>query len=278
MAWSGKFTRFGVALFSCLLLSSCSTPPAAPVVERGQPPTEKLLYHVVSTGDTLYAIAWRYELDFQRLAAANRLRPPYVLYPGQRLSLDLSAVTVSPPPRLARGGAVTATPVQQAPVLQVEPTRSVTAAPPAKVSSSPEKKPAPPPVVVNNPPPLPKGGWKWHWPARGKVSREYDTNKVLKGISIYTSSQTPVLAAAPGVVVYAGDGLRGYGKLIIVKHNDTQLSAYAHNHRILVSENQAVKQGEQIAEVGSDSSGRPRLYFEIREAGKPVDPLRRLPE
>ena len=256
---TSPISRIGriVLVVVALLTAACQTPAPAPVVERAQPPTQKILRHFVARGETLYAIAWRYELDFQRLAAVNGLEPPYQLYPGQKLSLDMS----------------------QAPAKAQLQKKST----PAKVTAHPVEtarpRPEPPPKITVPPAPaLPQAGWQWRWPVRGRVSREYDADKVLKGISIYTERGAGVVAAAPGVVVYAGEGLRGYGRLIIVKHSDKHLSAYAHNKRILVTENQGVSQGEKIAEVGADTSGQPRLYFEIRENGKPVDPLQRLPK
>lgn len=258
---TGPVGRIGHVLLSILavLAISCRAPAPAPVYERAQPPTEKILYHIVAPDETLYSIAWRYELDFQQLAAVNGLQPPYPLHAGQKLSLDMSKRPTRPAmANAARKPAVTAYPIKD---------------------SAPAPKPSPPPkVVLPEPPSLPKSGWQWQWPVRGRVAREYDANSILKGISIYTGSGEKVVAAAPGVVVYAGEGLRGYGKLIIVKHSEEALSAYAHNSRILVKENQEVKQGQQIAEVGVDNTSRHRLYFEIRENGKPVDPLKRLPK
>lgn len=271
-----NYCRVTVAALSCAALLACQSPQAVPVVERGQPPSNKLIHHIVTSGETLYSIAWKYELDAQRLAALNGLQAPYSLYSGQRLSLAVPGQQGVSPSYGAYAPGGQSSPVKVAPVAESRVVVSDAPVAPAKV----ETPAAAPPLPAQ--PPLPSAGSSsgagWLWPVKGSVSREYDATKVLKGISIYTDSQTPVMAAAPGVVVYAGDGLRGYGKLIIVKHSDTQLSAYAHNHHILVRENQSVKQGEQIAEVGMDNAGRHRLYFEIRENGKPIDPLIRLPK
>jgi lipoprotein NlpD len=237
------------------LLASCQAPAPAPVQERPQPPSEKILVHRVSEGESLYVIAWRYELDYSRLARVNGLSPPYTLYPGQKLSLDLNRAP--PPAAITRPS---------------QPVRAV--AVPDKPDVAAE---TPPKVVIPKQPPLPTGKWAWHWPAEGRVVKEYDAGKKLKGISIYTVQGEKVKAAAPGVVVYAGNGLRGYGNLVIVKHSDKHLSAYAHNKSLLVRENDTVSQGQSIALVGSDTSRRDRLYFEIRENGKPVNPLGLLP-
>lgn len=250
-----KKPRF-LLILTTLVLTGCQAPAPAPVAERPQPPTEKILVHRVSSDETLYSIAWRYELDFSRLAAINGLSSPYVLYPGQMLSLDMSQSVPAPVRASTSRPAVTA--------------RSI----PSVVKVEPEP---PPKVVIPRQPPLPKGQWSWNWPVTGRVVKEYDVSKVQKGISIYTSEGATVAAAAPGVVVYAGNGLRGYGNLLIVKHSEKLLSAYAHNRVLLVKENESVAQGQKIAMVGKDSAKHDRLYFEIRKNGKPVDPLKLLP-
>ncbi len=115
------------------------------------------------------------------------------------------------------------------------------------------------------------------WPAKGKVVGTFSETANLKGIDIAGSAGQPVLASAGGTVVYAGTGLRGYGKLIIVKHNKTYLSAYAHNREILVKEGQEVTKGQKIAEMGNTDATEVKLHFEIRRLGKPMDPARYLP-
>lgn len=254
--WQGRGARIpgrGALLVLSLLLCACQAPPPAPVVDRPQPPSQKITHHIVTSDETLYSIAWRYELDYKRLAAANGIEPPYTLYPGQRLTLDLEEVPTRPASR-------------EQPPTPADP------GPPQAEEQSPPRMKAPPRAS------LPRGEWRWQWPLNGRVAREYDADRVLKGISIHASPGAPVAAAAPGVVVYAGSGLRGYGRLVILKHSETHLSAYAQNRRLLVKENQAVDPGETIAEVGGDPANRDRLYFEIRENGKPVDPLKLLPE
>lgn len=263
----------GLVLLLFAFLIGCQAPSPAPVAERPQPPSQKILHHIVSRDETLYSIAWRYELDFQQLAAVNGLAAPYNLHPGQRLSLDMrrrpAAVATGHP---VRTGVVTATPVDGT---QVQGTAVSGVEVTPKTASIPV--PTSPVARESAPSALPGSPWQWKWPATGRVAKEYDVSRVLKGISIYTNSGTAVAAAAPGVVVYAGNGLRGYGNLVIVKHSEKHLSAYAHNRTLLVSENQQVRQGEKIAEVGVDASKQNRLYFEIRENGKPVDPLLLLP-
>lgn len=277
-----------------LLLSACMAPPPAPVVERDQPPSTKINYHVVSAGDTLHTIAWRYELDHEQLASLNDLNPPYQLQNGQRLMLGESAAYVASTG--ARAVPVTTSPISAEPI-SVEPITIEESPQPDPViedqaaGSTGAGQVADDGVAVISPtpstgsltdpvPPAPAASGAnvpWRWPVTGAVSREYDANKVFKGININSSKGAQVQAAAAGVVVYAGSGLRGYGQLIILKHDDTYLSAYAHNNKILVNENQDVSQGQVIGEVGGDPADPGRLYFEIREHGKPVDPEKLLP-
>ena len=152
------------------------------------------------------------------------------------------------------------------------PTVAMIAPPPAPMPAEP--KPAPKPAVAT-----PDGDDKldWGWPAKGRIVTQFSDATSLKGIDIAGSAGQPVTASASGKVVYAGSGLRGYGKLIIIKHNDAYLSAYAHNRDILVKEGQQVVKGQKIAEMGNTDADQVKLHFEIRRQGKPVDPLRYLP-
>jgi lipoprotein NlpD len=145
--------------------------------------------------------------------------------------------------------------------------------------------PAPAPAKVEAP--APRAGTNdaiddddriaWVWPAKGKIVGTFSETANLKGIDIGGTAGQPVLASAAGTVVYAGTGLRGYGKLIIVKHNKTYLSAYAHNREILVKEGEKVTKGQKIAEMGNTDASEVKLHFEIRRQGKPMDPVRYLP-
>jgi len=192
--------------------------------------------HVVQSGETLYAIAWRYGLDHQDLAAWNHLNNPDLIYVGQRLSL-----------------------------------RSSGSARPAQASSPPEQsRPLPPPPTA--PPPT------WQWPTKGGVVRTFGADDGLgNGIGIGGSRGQTIHAAASGRVVYSGNGLIGYGQLLIIKHNDTYLSAYGHNNRLIVKQGDSVERGQAIARMGVGPEQRPQLHFEIRRNGSPVDPLRYLP-
>ncbi len=192
-----------------------------------------------SANDTLYAIAWRYGLDYQTLAARNHLTPPYALHAGQEISLVDSKPTVVVP--------------EPAPsVVKPAPAKSVTA------------------VINHNREPafIAKG---WRWPAHGKLLTTFSRRN--KGIDIGASLGAPVYASLAGKVVYAGSGLRGYGNLIILKHNSHYLSAYAYNRQVLVKEGQWVKSGQKIALMGQGPKDRPELHFEIRCSGVPVNPL-----
>ena len=244
--------------FSAVFLSGCHTPPPAPVYNRPAPPSEKINEHLVSQGETLFSIAWRYEKDVQKLARANGLSRPYTIYRGQRLTLDTNRVpkyVKKPPPKKTS-----------------KPNSS-------QHQNKPKTKPSPrkPKPPTGQTPVLPKS-WKWQWPAQGNVTKRFNSSSLFKGVDIQSFSGAPVVAAGSGVVVYSGSGLRGYGKLIIIKHSDVFLSAYAHNRKIFVKEGQLVKGGQKISEVGGDPSNKRRLYFEIRRDGKPVNPLSYLPK
>ncbi len=240
-------------------LMGCSSQPAQ-VVERNQPPGRDIQQHWVSAGETLYSIAWRYDIDHRKLANHNDISPPFTIYPGQTLRLDVdnAAARVQPPKR-------------------AEPARTndkpSTASSPSRSKNKTDKpKPSSAPTLIS-------GNPEWRWPAQGRVVAAYGASTgVNQGIDISGKLGDSVLAAAAGHVVYAGSGLRGYGNLVIIKHNDTYLSAYAHNRRLKVSEGDAVKAGEVIAEMGSSGTDNVRLHFEIRRDGKPVDPIGYLPK
>ena len=201
-------------------------------------------YYRVRRGDTLYSIAWRYRLDFRALARANNIGSDYRIYPGQQIRLTTKVKPVASAP-------VRTTTASSQPRTQTKPRTTVSA---------------------------PSGPVKWRWPATGRVIQGFSSGgKVNKGLNIAGNSGDPVYSAAPGVVVYAGNGLLGYGNLIIINHNETFLSAYAHNRRLLVKEQQQVKSGQKIAEIGNSGADRTMLHFEIRKEGKPVDPARYLP-
>ncbi len=254
-----KFKRINTALplsillLLSLLLSACGAH----------------VYHQVRKGDTLYSISWHYNQDYRQVAEWNGLGSSYTISEGQWLR-------VAPP----------------GPEAGLEP--PVYKKSPAKVQSKqvekdtakkrPKKISSPPVVVAKNTPgtfvlPSSSAAIAWQWPLKGKLIKKFNANKPgQQGVDISAAVGTLVHAAAGGKVVYSGSGLRGYGNLIIIKHNDKYLSAYAHNKNILVKEGVMVKKGQQIARVGATESKQIKLHFQIRIDGKPVDPLRYLPK
>lgn len=225
--------------------------------------------HVVKSGETLYSIAWRYGRDYRELGDANNIPPPYNIKAGQVLRLDVRGnVTSSGENRSASKPAATSST-----------TRTATR---ASRKPSPEPKPAVSKAPDRSSPLTGQtqtvASINWRWPHVGTVIAGYSTSgKVNKGIDIAGKEGDAVRAAAGGNVVYAGSGLLGYGNLIIVNHNEHYLSAYAHNRKILVREGEDVKAGQVIAELGHSGTDRPRLHFEIRKNGNPVDPAHYLP-
>ena len=206
--------------------------------------------YVVRSGDTLYAIAFRYGLDQRDLARWNNLRNPNQINVGQRLVLRAPAGT-----RPATAG-----------------TASTGTRPPTASGGSTSAATRPPSPAT--PPARPD----WLWPTRGAIVSRFGERGVLSsGIGIAGTLGQEIVAAAPGRVVYSGTGLPDYGHLVIIEHNDTWLSAYGHNQRVLVSQGQAVARGQKIAEMGPGPGGAPRLHFEIRRNGDPQDPVPMLP-
>jgi lipoprotein NlpD len=241
-----------VAVTSAALLGGCGGTPYAPVDERGAAARITPDFRVVRRGDTLYSIAWDTGVDYLDLARWNGIRPPYVIHPGDHLWLK---------PRTP------ARPARPVPATPSAPAVGKSAPPAATVRSAPAKPAAPLPRFSG-----------WAWPAKGPVIRSYSAERGSKGVDIGGGRGQPVYAAGSGRVVYQGSGLRGYGRLIIIKHNETFLSAYAHNEKILVNEGEAVKRGQAIATMGDSGTDRVKLHFEIRRHGKPVNPLHYLPK
>lgn len=240
-----------------LIVAGCANVSNVPVTDRSavsKPDTPNTSYlptprdrstHVVRSGETLFSIAWGSGLDYRVLARWNGIQAPYVIQPGQRLKLtppleSLSKNAAAPKPKSAKIQA--------------------------------DKRSAP---ADNN-----KNGKfsGWTWPVEGPVLKLFSTSGGNKGIDIGGSNGRGVRAAAGGKVVYAGSGLRGYGRLIIVKHDEVYLSAYAHNSKLLVEDGTKVKKGQQIALMGDTGTDRVKLHFEIRKRGKPVNPLKYLPK
>ena len=294
------------AALGAALLAGCAGPYQAPVVERtiARPPAAKPAApaekrpesYTVKRGDTLYSIALDNGLDYKDLAAWNNIADPAHIQPGQTLSMRPPAPAqpqagVQVQPAIAPG-AVEVRPLGGEPRGRTEAPRIApellkTGPKALKLPYSEEnlamllrqsppkpqsqlESPTQPPVAVEGPDSV-----AWMWPASGRVLAGF-SEATNKGVDIVGKIGDPVHASASGRVVFSGTA-RGYGKLVIIKHNETYLSAYAHNSNVLVKEGQNVVRGQKIAEIGDTDSPQAKLHFEIRRLGKPVDPLKLLP-
>ncbi|MEY4883688.1 MAG: hypothetical protein RIS34_1542 [Pseudomonadota bacterium] len=289
----GRGTSLVWGLAVGLLLAGCGSKVInhAPVEDRGtstskvmpatadaQTPSTKVLpgaenvgkpgYYTVKPGDTLIRIGLDSGQNWRDLARWNGLDNPNQVEVGQILRI-IPPIAVAPPASAAVAKPVNSTSVVAA---TVPPASSASAAKPPVVA---------PVAAAASEPTAPVASAaleeiNWIWPTSGVVIAGFDEIK-NKGLDLGGKAGDPVLAAADGRVVYVGAGLRGYGNLIILKHNNTYLTAYAHNQTLLVKEDQAVRQGQKIAEMGSSDADRVKLHFEVRRQGKPVDPVKHLP-
>ncbi len=242
--------------------------PAAPAVVR----TAKDGIYVALRGDTLANVALAFGVNLYDLARWNGIGESDGLIPGQTVQVTPppDVATVSP---IARGGQVEVRPLPPSGTPAPEAPASL---PPAAPPVAPLPVPQPPPPPAPEPARAPSASLPWLWPTSGKVIETFDDPR-NKGIDIAGNEGAPVQAAADGEVVYVGSAVRGYGNLVIVRHSDDFITAYAHNRKVLVAEKQSVKRGQVIAELGRSDADRPKLHFEIRHQGKPVDPLKYLP-
>ena len=244
--------------------------------------------YVVAKGDTMYSIAFRNGVDFRDLAKWNGIAAPYTIWPGQKLRLSppTGGVAVAGVGHARASVASGRSPAPTAPVFENAPVpappstaaaASTTAAPrPAAAALPATPSPAPKPLAASGGS-HEAGGVTWRWPADGQVIKRFTPGDAVPGIEIAGKAGDPVRAAADGVVVYSGNGLVGYGELVIIKHNDSLLSAYGHNSKRLVTEGQRVSAGQVIARMGSSGASRVELSFQIRKDGNPVDPMSYLP-
>lgn len=235
--------RFIGIIFAIIFLTACMDSDQvvyAPVSDISTiEPIPQNGMHRVLPDESIYSIAWRYGLDYRYLAKRNHLKPPYHLTSGEMIYLrDQSAMTVSP---------------QKIATPKTQPSKTK-----REVFAPAEREPT---ATVKN----------WRWPARGQIIGTF--SNMNKGINIAGKLNQPIYATAAGKIVYSGEGLRRYGKLIIIKHNSTFLSAYAHNNTIFVKEGDWVNAGQTIAEMGKTGTQTVMLHFEIRRNGKPVNPL-----
>jgi lipoprotein NlpD len=306
------FRSVRIALLAPIVaLTACATQPTAPTdshtvesagtTERSKPPVSEQSLSLrqpesptrtVVHGDTLYSIAWEAGRDYRELAKWNHIPPPYTIKPGQELRVMPPAIEKTP-----------TAPASAKPAVAKDKPAKKTASKPAASGASKPASVVPTPIV---PKPVtakvdtgkPKSDTRaktktetvkssdkvkagasgsWSWPADGQILKRYSDGDASKGLDIGGTRGQPVRAAAGGRVVYQGSGLRGYGQLIIIKHSDEFLSAYAHNDRIYVKEGDVVKRGQKIADMGSTGTDRVKLHFEIRRQGVPTDPLKYLP-
>lgn len=284
-----------------LLLFACSSSVPAPVSSL-QPDYNMVMrgsyrgsYYKVGKGDTLYFIAYITDSDVNDIIAANHLLEPFTIHPGQKLNIWKS--TYTPPSYGQKGTPTTGGEKKVLPPISigVTPTKEKEKAKKISGSVSQNKKSVEydkakeySPLVTPKKPSVEKFVKKepknstivsWLWPSKGRIISGFSSSELgNKGIDIAGRLGQNVIASAEGKVVYAGNALRGYGNLIIIKHNDDYLSAYAHNDRILVSERQHIKSGQKIALMGNSAANSVRLHFEIRYKGKSVNPLRFLPK
>jgi len=218
---------------------------------------KKIDCYVVVKGDTLYSIAWRYNYDYKKLANWNNIAPPYIIHLGKNICFKQTQKK-----KITR--------------LKPKPDNSHSLTRKKKDTNRNIKNDA---SVKNDKSSknTSQEKIKWFWPTQGRVVKSNSpTSK--KGMDISGSLGQTIKAAASGEIVYSGSGLVGYGKLIIIKHNDKFLSAYAYNSELLVKEGDVVKAGQKISKMGQDHTGRNMLHFEIRLNGQPVNPLRHLPK
>ncbi|GMQ88101.1 MAG: peptidoglycan DD-metalloendopeptidase family protein [Gammaproteobacteria bacterium] len=263
-------SRWNWLLLVCLLSSCASEPIKAPVGDRSRQPVRNPDSHRVRQGDTLYSVAFLYGYSVDELVAWNRLHKPYVIFKGQQLQLR-------PPPVAAKKSLPK--PVRQAPQASqpkpYHPPAGSKTVPPAAPHAAVRAEPIASPQARL----ATSGHVIWSWPVNGRLISDYNTKSAgKKGINIAGKNGDPVRAAAAGKVVYSGSGLSGYGRLIIIKHNKDFLSAYAHNRQLIAGDGQWVRKGEVIARMGRSGTDRTQLHFEIRKRGRPVNPLRYLPE
>ena len=274
------FKAFPIFLLSAILLSACAGWNPANDPSSGSSSYQKTPdgYYRVKKGDTLHAIAFKFGLDWNNIAGWNEIRAPYTIYPDQQLRLT----SPSGYSRQQTKSGSTSTVVNAAPsksssskTVEYKPettTKPATTTTTKATPSTAAPKPAPKPVVKNANP------GKWLWPVEGRVVSNFKPNDpARKGIDIAGKEGQSVIASASGEVVYSGSGLIGYGELIIIKHSNQLLSAYAHNRKRLVKEGQNVSGGDRIAEMGKNDRSQAMLHFEIRLNGTPKDPLKYLP-
>jgi lipoprotein NlpD len=290
-------------LLMVTVMAGCSSSGyRAPVFERGDAAKNKAdeagkkssrnkdwrpEVHVVQKGDTLYSIAFNYGFDYHELAELNKIQDPSMISIGQEIRLFPGRPKTTSPaapaeikpienlvkdqPKLVKY-AYSATAMAQ--IDKVQEQKSATTVAAVGSVSKPDSQAD---MTDDTADDSEEAVLEWGMPTQGKLVGRFSESANRKGIDIAGKLGQPIMASAPGKVVYSGSGLRGYGKLIIIKHNKTYLSAYAHNDKILVKEGQSVTRGQKIAMMGNTDADQVKLHFEVRRYGKPVDPAKYIP-
>lgn len=258
-----------------LLLYACGQPPVVPLDDQSIIRTKKT-EHIAGSGDTLYSIAFLSGLDYKLVADWNNISEPYIIKRGQKISLvkpehysaKASTAKTRQEPATSSTGTTTAIKSESSisAIAPIRPTAEKIDSTAAVVKKDPQSSTA---MKFNN---------TWKWPISASNIVNYRRSSQNSGLDIISHFGVDVKASAAGKVVYAGNGLKGYGNLVIIKHNDAYLSAYAHNRSIYVKEGDLIGQGQKIAEVGSSDANQAKLHFEIRKSGTPVSPLGLLPK
>ena len=278
----------GALILGAALVAGCATPSRAPVVDRSElvpkPAVASSAEYIVRPKDSLYAIAWKYNLDYRDIARRNRIEPPYTIYPGQKLVLHGTRPAAAPvtataetrsskPVAASRPTAVKNKPVAVDPKPPVA-TRGTPAPslpkPAPKPVATPTPQPKPQPTAARKSPPSPTGRGGWRWPVEAQPARGFGRGN--KGFDYVLASGQQVVAAAAGQVVYAGPGLGGFRHLVIVQHPGKYMSAYNVNVAPSVAEGSRIASGGKICAIGSGTPASRRLHFEIRRDGTPVNP------
>ena len=281
----GAFTRGGlpalVMLLVVVILAGCAgwNPAEEKSAGRSSYQTTTDGHYRVKRGDSLHAIAFSFNMDWRDIARWNDIRSPYTIYPDQelRLSAPTGQRSQQQPSRSTAKTSTGSKPSTSKTVVKAAPSKSSTS---TTYDNTP--KPATTTAEVNTPVAsnavATADPGKWLWPAEGRIISNFKPNDpARKGIDIGGKEGQAVIASAAGEVVYSGAGLIGYGELIIIKHSERLLSAYAHNQKRLVAEGQKVAGGERIADMGKTDRNQAMLHFEIRLNGNPQDPLKYLP-
>ncbi|MFK5985483.1 MAG: peptidoglycan DD-metalloendopeptidase family protein [Pseudomonadota bacterium] len=269
---------FYFLVISIFIVYGCTTNTYVPVENRGQNNglykksnkkrfNKKITFHYVRKRDTLYSIAWQYGLDFKDIAKWNHIKSPYLIRIGEKIRLlsfkkqngKTKKQLKKQPKTFKKAKLTTISKSSKKNKINKQTTKKV-----KRIKKQTELKY--------------KTKLSWVWPARGKIIQRFTPSKGKKGIDISVNKGARIKATEAGKVVYSGHGLQGYGLLLIIKHNNQYLSAYAHNSKLLIGEGSKVKRGQVIALAGKTASERVKLHFEIRKNGKPVNPLKFLPK